>query len=472
MKHLKLTVILLLLAAAAVALAVGIWKRDSITTSLKERLERHRQEQVRRAEYRKWGEGRAAAELEGERKWQAGPMTPCGSFGGGSEPQVCIEHVGPDTVPIGTPVAYRVRWRNLPQGAYIRVWSRNAAAAGQRWKYMGAYGAIAAAALGGTSEGDARLTWDGRGIYCAPSDLPMMCDSGEVGRYVLRAAVMTGSDPFWPSWPPMKPVPVTNHAQSETRAFVLDGLPQPVTRQGSFRSYPANRDIVEAIKGALPSGALGTDWYVERRIERLGPWAEAGSSYCAGLDLDSPLTGSVKVCFPRSRRDSNGIALRPGDIGATSNARLADGIMRAEDAKAKASAYAIAMTGGRATFSSYPSEEAMVRALYPDPKKYDGGYQHLRNAARDAKLTYVEVNQPYPSFRDDPGGSWWLVDMSLWIGTIDGPIVQDWGRIALRVDHDGYVCRVDRTGERVGEGRDQREIYSDCRPGSRRRIQD
>jgi hypothetical protein len=468
MKHLKPTIILLVLAGAAVA--VGIAKRDSITTSLKESLERHHQEQVRRAEYEKWGEGRAAAELEVERKWQSGPLTPCASFGSGSAPQVCIEHVGPATVPIGTPVAYRVRWRNLPGGAYIRVWSRNAAEAGQRWKYMGAQGAVAPQALGGGAEGGERVTWDGRGVYCAPADMPMMCDSGEVGRFVLRAAIMTGSDPFWPSWPPIDPIPVVVRAQSETEPFVLDGLPQPVTRQGSFRSHPAQREIVEAIKSALPSGALGTDWYVERRIERLGPWAEAGSLYCARLDLDTPLTGSVKLCFPRSRRDSNGIALRPGDMSASGDARLAGGILRAEDAKAKASAYALQMTGGRATFSAYPSEEEMVRVLFSDPKKYDGGYQDLRNAARDAKLTYVEVNQPNPSFQDDPRGSWWLVDMSLWIGTIDGPRVQDWGRIALRVDHDGHVCRVDRTGERVGEGRDQREVYSDCRPGSRRRI--
>lgn len=470
MKHPKLIVLLLLLVGAAAA--VGIAKRDSLKTSVKESLERHRQEQVRRAQYEKWGEDRAAAELEGERKWQLGPMTPCEAFGSGSAAQVCIEHMGPAAVPIGTPVAYRVRWRNLPPGAYIRVWSRNAAPDGHRWKYMGAQGAIAPQALGGSSEGDVRVTWDGRGVYCAPADAPMMCDSGEVGRYVLRAAIMTGSDPFWPSWPPSKPVPVVNHAQSETQAFVLDGLPQPVARQGSFRSHPLHGEIVDAIKGALPSGALGTDSYVERRIERLGPWTEAGSRYCARIDLDSPLTGSVKVCFPRSRRDSNGIALRPGDIGATGNARLADGIMRAEEAKAKASAYAVGMTGGRATFSSYPSEEETVRVLHPDPKTYDGGYQDLRDAARDARLTYVEVNQPNPYFRDDPGGSWWLVDMSLWIGTIDGPRVEDWGRIALRVDHDGHVCRVDPTGEREGEGQDQRELYSDCRPGSRRRIRD
>lgn len=468
MKPLKLTIILLLLAGAAAA--VGYAKRESLSAWVEDRLEQRRQEQIRRAEYQQWSKSRASAELEAERKWQAGPTTPCESFGRGPAPQVCIEHLGPATVPIGTPVAYRVRWRNLPRGAYIRVWSRNAAPAGQRWKYMGAQGAIAPETLGGAPQGEARLAWDGRSIYCAPADLPMMCDSGEVGRYVLRAAIMTGSDPFWPSWPPMNPVPVVNLALSETRAFELDGLPQPVSKPGSFRSHPAHRDIIEAIKAALPSGALGTDGYVERRVERLGPWAGARSSYCARLDLDSPLTGSVNVCFPRSRRDPNGIALRPGDITASGNARLAEGLIRAGDVKAKASAYAVAMTGGRATFSRYPSEEEMVRILYPNPKAYDGSYQGLRNKARDSRLTYIEVNQPNPSFQDDPRGSWWLVDMSLWIGTIDGPVVENWGRIALRVDHDGHVCRVDRTGEQVGEGRDLRDVYSVCRPGSRKLI--
>jgi hypothetical protein len=61
--------------------------------------------------------------------------------------------------------------------------------------------------------------------------------------------------------------------------------------------------------------------------------------------------------------------------------------------------------------------------------------------------------------------------MSLWIGTIDGPRTEDWGRIALRVDHDGHVCRIDPTGAREGEGRDQREVYAGYRPGSRRQIQ-
>jgi hypothetical protein len=459
---------LFVLPAIAGAAIVGFASRDLVVSHLKTALERHRDDRRRRADYERWSAERTTAERERERTWQAGPMTPCASFGRGAAPQVCIEHLGPDTARIGTPVAYRVRWRNLPEGGYIRVWSRNAAPAGERWRYMGPQGAIAPQPLGGSNDGDVRVTWDGRGVYCAPADFPMMCDAGEVGRYVLRAAIMTGSDPFWPSWPLRDPVPLVRHAQSETQPFALDGPPQPVSRPGSFREYPAEQAIVRAIRQALPAGALGSDRYVRRRIDRLGPWTRVGARYCARLALDRPLIGSADVCFPRSRRDTNGIALEPGDITATSDAEMADGLMRADDAKAKATAYAVRMTGGRATFTAYPSEDEMVRALYPDPSAYKGDYQVLRDAARDAGLTYVEVDQPDVSFRDDPGGSWWLVTFRLRIDTIDGPQVADWGRVTLRVDHDSHVCRVAPTSDR--DGAEKHRMYSGCLAGSRRRM--
>ena len=459
----------LMFAAFAAATAMYIWP-EVLKPAARRTFERLAEQHVKRQEYAKMATGRRAAELAAEQKWEEATATPCADFGRGSAPQLCIEHLGRESSPIGTPVPYRVRWRNLPAGAYIRVWSRNAAPAGERWTYLGAQGAVAPQALGGAAQGDVRAIWDGRSAYCAPSDLPMMCDIGEVGRYVLRAAIMTGSDPFWPSWPPMNPVPVVRHVRSETRPFTLDGLPQPVTRAGTYRAHAAHAEIVEAIREAVPKGALGTDWYVQKRMDRLQPWAAIGRNYCARLDLDLPLTGSVNVCFPRSRRDANGIALLPGDIVVHSKAQLAQGLLTADQAKAKASAYAVAMTGGRATFSVYPSEEEMVRVLHPDPKTYDGSYQGLRNEARDAGLTFVEVNQAYPSFRKEPGGSWWLVELGLWIETIDGPRLRDWGRFALRVDHDGHVCRVDPTGERVGTGPDEQLVYSRCRPGSRRRL--
>ena len=409
----------------------------------------------------------AQNELTKEEEWNRVGTTPCKMFGQGAAAQLCIERLGPETRSINTPVAYRVRWRNLPARAFIRVWSRNAAPAGERWKYMGAYGAVAPAALAGSRDGDQQITWDGRSIYCAPADAPMMCDAGEVGQYVLRAAIMTGSDPFWPSWPIPDPVPVVRIAQSETRPFTLDGPPQPVAAAGRYRSYPFRREIVDAVKKALPDGT-NADWYVERRIDRLGPWRAGPLRYCASLTLDAPLTGSIDVCFSRFRRNTHGIALSRGDLTASGDARLAQGLLSSKDAVARATAYAIGMTGKQATYPAYPGETDMVRTLFRDPKTYDGSYQTLRNSARDAGLTYVEVNQPWPSFRDDSKRSWWLVQLGLWIQTIDGPRVKDWGKMSLRVDQNGKVCQIRPTGKSEGMGADRRDTYSGCLSGSQR----
>lgn len=415
--------------------------------------------------YKNWGRDRAADELKTEREWNGIGVTPCRNFGSGSKPQLCIEHVGSETVTINTPINYRLRWRNLPSGAYIRIWSRNAAPAGQRWKYMGAYGAIELQALGGRRNGDQRFKWDGRTIACAPTDAPMMCDFGEVGRYVLRAAIMTGTDPFQPGWPERNPVPVVRFAQSETMPFTLDGAPQPVSVPGRYREYRHRREIVDAIGKALPMGGNA-----DRLVDRLGAWRARLLHYCANLKMEQPLVGSIDLCFSRFHRDSNGIALAPGDITASGTARLAQGIMSPDDAVAKARAYAIGMTEKRATFPAYPGEVDMARKLYPHPKKYSGGYQALHNAARDAGLSYVEVNQPWPSYRYDAKGSWWVVGLGLSIQTIDGPRVKDWGNITLRVEHNGDVCRIQATGKFEGNGADGREIYSGCLPGSQQSI--
>lgn len=420
--------------------------------------------------YAQSAEERRSGELRAEADWEQVRSTPCADFGVGTAPQLCIEYVGPPTITIGTPVTYRVRWRNLPAGGYIRVWSRNAAPAGERWKYMGAYGAVSPETLGGKASGDVRVSWDGRSIYCAPADGPMMCDAGEVGRYVLRAAIMTGSDPFWPSWPARNPVPVERYARSETASFTLEGLPQPVTSDDRFRMHPYRRDIIEALNAALPKDTVNS-WYVEDRIDRLGPWQKHLFSYCTSLALDAPLSGSLDVCFPRRKRDTNGIALAPGDFTASGNARLLPGILGANTAKAMAKAYAIGLTNRQATYPAYPGESDMVRTLFRDVKLYDGGYQDLRDAARDAKLTYVEVDQPTAILQTEGRGSWWLVEAGLRIQTIDGPTIKDFGHIWLRVDHDGRVCRVEPAGETKGKGPDRQNLYTACIPGSQRRIE-
>jgi hypothetical protein len=421
-----------------------------------------------RVTYEQSAPARTAAEHASERGWLAAPTTPCEAFGQGTEPQVCIEHLGPESIPIGTAVVYRLRWRNLPRGAHVRVGRRNAAPLGERWRYSGAPATIAIPTPVGSAAGDVRLTWSGRSILCERVRPP--CDVGEVGRYVLRATIQTRDDTAGHHLLVATPEPAVYHARSETRPFTLDGPPQPVARQFGYRYHPASQEIAMVIEEALPAGALGVDSYVQRRLPWLGPWRVAGPLYCARLDLDWPLAGWTRICFPRSRRDANGIALRPGDFTATSSARMVGGLIRARDAVAKATAYAIQMTGGQATFSEFPSEEEMARVLQRDRRTHDGSYQGMLNAARDARLTYVEVNQPTPSLRDDPDGSWWLVNMSLWIGTINGPRTAEWGRFALRVDHDGHVCRVDVIETPAGHDRSPGDASSGCRPGSRRRM--
>jgi hypothetical protein len=431
------------------------WKRQSANSqsTVEKSAEVQSYQKQQHESYQRWGSERTTQELKDEKIWESRHTTTCKTFGQGSEPQLCIEHLGSSSVVIGTPVNYRVRWRNLPHTAFIRVWSRNAAPAGQRWRYMGAQGAIASEPLKGSTEGDVRVKWDGRGVYCAPADGPMMCDAGDVGRYVLRAAIMTGTDPFWPSFPIPNPIPVTYFAQSETAPFTLDGLPQPVTRGDDvdiYRSYPFHSDIEKAINLAAPETRV--DWYVRRRIAKLSLWASHWLDYCATLPADEHLTGKIRVCFPKSKRDENGIALSPGDFTAYNYSQLAKGVIASADAVRRASAYALAMLGGQATFLSYPTDRSI-------------------DVARDINLTYADINHAYPTFRHDFKESWWIVETSVSINrVIDRQLSKNPDEMVLRVNNDGNVCQVHPTPAQEDEGPNQRQVYTDCLPGSVRHI--
>jgi hypothetical protein len=427
------------------------------STARMEREYKEADERARREHYERWSAGMIEADLADENFWRATPITRCREFGSGSAPQLCLQIEGANERKFGNPIGYHVRWRNLPDDAYIRVWVVNAAPAERRSWYLGPRGSISLAPLGMTAEGNERVVWDGRSITCAPADAPMLCDMGQVGTYVLRAAIVTGADPFHVGWPSRLPVgPTRYHARSQA---------QPIRLTGQPHRLHAVQPIAEAIERALPTGVRGRRY----SLDKFGPWFASGRSYCSRLNLEPPLAGSIKTCFPRSRRDEFGIGLRPGDAAVSGDARLATGIMSQDEAVTRAIAYGIGMTGKRATYPAYPSETDMVRSLYPNPRAYDGAYGQLRRNARDAGLTFVDVNQPYPTFRDEEDRSWWLVGFSLWITTIDGPTVEDFGRVWLRVDHDGNVCRVDPAGAE-GQWPDRRELYSGCRPGSRKRI--
>lgn len=436
---------------------IGQARELGAATAKLDREYRQGDENERKKREEEWSAQQTKDDLARESAWRAAPISNCGDFGSAPGPQLCIDIEGPRSREFGTPVVYRVRWWNLPKDAYVRVWAVNAAPAGERWKYLGAQGAISVSGLGRSERGDERLSWDGRSNACAPADAPMLCDRGQIGTYILRAAILTGSDPFHVGWPVLNPAPVAYRLRAETSSFALTGSPQ----LDNFAP------IAEAVGKALPRAIRGRG---SPSLE-LGPWEKTLSGYCSRLALKPPLAGTVRTCFPRSRIDDFGIALRREDISVESDAHLAPGIMRMEDAKARAIAYGILMTGKRATYPAYPGESDLMRKLHRDPKTYHGGYQQLRDDARDAGLSFVDVNQPYPSFRTDGSSSWWLITFNLGIQTIDGPRVANLGRVAVRVDHDGNVCRVEQQGVDRSRSGPEREVYSACVPGSRKSIE-
>jgi hypothetical protein len=79
--------------------------------------------------------------------------------------------------------------------------------------------------------------------------------------------------------------------------------------------------------------------------------------------------------------------------------------------------------------------------------------------------------RPYPAFRTDETGSWWLVTFNLALVKTDGSGGTDLGRVVLRVDHDGHVCRVKQIETDRRRSGLEPEIYSLCLPNSRKLIE-
>lgn len=435
----------------------GFVGQDAELHSGTERLNeeyRKRDDEDREESRREQRKAQIKADVDAEETWRSIPKSDCAAFGKGAVPQICLEIEGPAARRFGKPVDYRLRWRNMPKDAGLRVWVVNAALPADRWKYMGPDGAITPVPLMGGTAGELRLSWDGKGIACAPTDAPMLCGDGQIGSYLMRAAIVTGADPFHVGWPEQNPPP-TRYLASSERPFLFDGPPQGL--QAHFR---------DTIERHLPDGVRGRGY----SVDRFGPWVDGWFSTCSRQDLKAPLAGSIEVCFPRSRIDRYGVAIGYGDLSVDSDARLAQGIMSHDDAVTRAIAYGIGMAGKQATFPAYPGEVDMVRVLFRDPKAYDGNYSGLRDTARDARLSYVDVDQPHVTFRDDDAGSWWLAQFQLRIATIDGQDQADLGRVALRIDHDGRVCRI--TPGEVSRDKDgnQQQSFSPCMPGSQKRI--
>jgi len=275
-------------------------------------LERERQ---RRYSDEGWMRERRDMELRAEAAQRAIPVTPCDQPVEASRPQLCLKLAGSAEFPFGQPVPLRLAWHNLPPGAYIRVWAQSAAPAGTRFLYAGPAGAITAESFGGKPDGEAAFVWNGKSVYCAPADLPMMCDAGQVGKFELHVEILTGSDPFWPSWPPQHPVPVSHIATTAPVLITITGPPRPFGRQGEeIWSGLLRRAARDALVEATPKGMLPEPFYYDRLMERIGPWEKGWFSYCASLKLTPPLAGTMAICFPRSRRDAYGLAVRRTDI--------------------------------------------------------------------------------------------------------------------------------------------------------------
>lgn len=186
-----------------------------------------------KADFAAQSQPRREAELQAEQTlWRKELLTPCAAMDSTDRPEVCIAVQGPTRLAFGQPVPLLIRWRNLPRGANIRLFVRNAAPAGERWQYAGPNGAILPDFRADTPSGTATLAWDGKSTWCAPGDMPMLCDNGEVGSFVVRAGILSGNDPFWPSWPALHPIPTQWFALDETPPIELTGPIRALRKAG------------------------------------------------------------------------------------------------------------------------------------------------------------------------------------------------------------------------------------------------
>jgi len=300
---------------------------------------------------------RAALERKYEAKFDA-PRSGCAAFGSGRSPQLCIERLTPESVALGSPVALRLRWRNLSPDQLIRLRVTSAAPLGTRFRYSGPQGAITAQTFGRASAGDERITWDGKSLYCAPADAPMMCDAGNVGRFQIEALAFTGDDPFWPSWPPVHPVPTKFVVRSEALPIEFTGIPVIVRPFGGI-------NLNRAFDGMIPPDLAGTGVTPWKLIEQAPPVYATFAYYCSDYRLPEPLQGTASLCVPKSARDLYGIKIRTEDFSVSGRPSMATGVIPARDAKAIAERAAAAFLRGKVMFDHYPEDADRARAARP-----------------------------------------------------------------------------------------------------------
>lgn len=373
-----------------------------------------------RADFEARSEERREAELKAERTlWREELLTPCAVMGNAQRPEICIEPSGPTKLTLGQPVSLRIRWRNLPHSAYIRLFVRNAAPAGERWQYAGPSGAILPDFRAETPSGTTTLAWYGKSTWCAPSDMPMLCDNGEVGSFVVRAGILSGTDPFWPSWPDMHPTPTRWLALHETSPIELTGNTRTFSRFGRSSFGPINDSPLRRL---VPTSYLIQGGALDAEI---GPPIRSGGDYCATVTLATPFAGEPKLCFPATRRDRFGLKIRPWDIEPRGQVSMAKGIMPPSQARERAQRAAFEHLQGRARFIVRPKmgETAM-------------------SEADKRKVTWAKQEQVYAYFNSGPA-PYWLVTLDQSVNTLNyEEYLSPPERLAYRVEMDGTICAV------------------------------
>ncbi len=456
----RYAIIIAVLVAAAVATGAiltrmpafvaeqrGPVSRDALGLALQtERIERERSraqyaELDRKHERQRYEENaaaRRAAEIERERQiWLPEIVTPCGRNRSDTRPAICVERSGPERRPLGTSVTLRLKWRNLPEGAYIRLWVRNGAAAGERWQYAGPNGAIVPDFAASAPSGTTVLQWDGKSTWCAPADLPMLCDNGEIGTYVVRAAILTGTDPFWPSWPARNPKPVQWLAVSETAPIAFSGNPRIFDNVPNVVFGPVNGPL----RSLVPESYLIQSSRQDPPA-RLGAWRSGWTSWCRTIILAEPYSGTPELCFPNSRLDQYGLKLRPWDIFAQGSIGIAPGVMPPGEARERAQIAAFRRVADAALYITHTqAEKAAPEGSHPNTRDAD---MQRRNRA----VTYTSQEQVYAYFHRDGERPYWIITLGQSIKTLNyEEYITRPETLTYRVDTDGRTCLL-----KVGRG--------------------
>ena len=413
---------------------------DSLGLALQaERIERERwtakyaetNRKSERERYEADAAARRTAEIERERQvWRPEKITGCQVSTEVSRPYLCVERIGAESRPLGEEIALRLTWHNLPAGAYVRLWVRNGAEAGERWQYAGPNGAIVPDFVASAPSGTTVLRWDGKSVWCAPSDIPKECDVGEVGQYVVRAAVLSGTDPFWPSWPDPKPTPVRWLALSETAPIGLTGSPRVFDQVPASTFGPVNGPL-----RSLAPESFRIQSSVLKPTARLGEWHDGWMSRCRTIILSAPYAGRPELCIPADRLDRFGLKLRSWDVFAKGSIGIAPGVMPPGEARERAQVAAFRRVATVARYITY--REALKAA--PEGSHYNTSDLDMQQ--RNRAVTWTDQSQVYADFHLERGKHYWIITIDQSIKTLNyEERITELEALTYRVDADGRTC--------------------------------